>query len=75
MIPKTNVAFIDKGFKQLDYSNTKVIVNGGEYTGFVDNEGKFSMYGFGSFYSSLEMYLKLEAIDLMCKTSNTISNQ
>lgn len=35
--------FIDKGLRNLDYSNTKVILNGGEYTGFVNNMGAFNM--------------------------------
>lgn len=29
--------------KGLDYSKTKVLVNGGEYTGFVNNMGSFNM--------------------------------
>lgn len=37
------VTLIDKGFKLLDFSKTKVLINGGEYTGFVDNMGSFNM--------------------------------
>lgn len=29
--------------KNLEYHNTKVVLNGGEYTGFVDNMGQFNM--------------------------------
>ncbi len=39
------ICIIDKGHKNLDYSKTKVLANGGEYTGFVDNVGSFKMYG------------------------------
>eukprot|EP00347_Sterkiella_histriomuscorum_P009388 403341402 len=34
----------NKGLKHLDYSNTKVILNGGEFTGFVNNMGAFNIY-------------------------------
>ena len=33
-----------KGVKNFDFSNTKVVLNEGEYTGFVDNTGKFNIY-------------------------------
>ena len=38
-----NLLLIDKGIKGLDFSKTKVIVDNGEYTGFVDNLGSFKM--------------------------------
>jgi hypothetical protein len=37
------IFIIDKGLRNLDYSSTKVILNQGEYTGFVDNMGTFNM--------------------------------
>ena len=33
----------NKGARGLDYSNTKVILNGGQYQGFVDNMGNFKV--------------------------------
>ena len=33
----------NKGARGLDYSNTKVVVNGGQYQGFVDNMGNFKV--------------------------------
>jgi hypothetical protein len=33
----------NKGARGLDFSSTRVTLNGGEYTGFVDNMGNFKM--------------------------------
>ncbi len=33
----------NKGARGLDYSNTKVLLNGGQYQGFVDNMGNFKV--------------------------------
>jgi len=34
----------NKGARALDYPSTRVILNGGEYTGFVDNAGNFKLW-------------------------------
>lgn len=54
--------------RQLDYSSTKVILNGGEYTGFVNNMGAFNMYEYlrqllFSYVDKTGVY-KLDAINL-----------
>lgn len=33
----------NKAARHLDFSSTKVILNAGQYTGFVDNMGSFNM--------------------------------
>ncbi len=38
------IYFIGKGARNLDYPSTRVVLNGGEYTGFVDNAGSFKIY-------------------------------
>ncbi len=38
-----HITLLGKGFKGLDYSKTKVMLNNGEYTGYVDNVGNFRM--------------------------------
>lgn len=38
------ILLIDKGARNLDYPSTRVVLNGGEYTGFVDNAGSFKIY-------------------------------
>jgi ER membrane protein complex subunit 7 len=34
----------NKGARALDYPSTRVVLNGGEYTGFVDNAGSFKIW-------------------------------
>lgn len=38
------IVIIGKGARNLDYPSTRVVLNGGEYTGFVDNTGSFKVY-------------------------------
>jgi len=33
----------NKSARNLDFSSTKVVLNSGQYTGFVDNMGSFNM--------------------------------